>query len=408
MFFKEIRLAGFEHFPHDFSLVFTESNEILEWQDARKYRFLKIALGILFGLTEDELTELQVTREKARVITGYMTITLNGKTFSIERDFITNIVGCLLEDSKEVRPVFQGKDHPYLQRGRPFLDLIQPLFGITDKYLLRDLCLTWDTGQKNIADLFRYLGLLLTGQITQKNITNLISETREIISTANSLSDEDSKNITSIIHLNRESVKKSDLLESKRLELKENLNSLYEGRTRLLEYKQHWDDYVSKNQMKNNFTEKIIQHQTEIEISIQKSASWRLISPFALFLLVLVFFHNTLALVAGSFFISMVTAVILYHLQRSRANHLIQNYQAELDGLNAAIRLSKESLQNRMQNFSGNFKPDDLLQNLDKTIERYNDFIQAIIQSRQNLISSIGNEEINPAISSPAQIVSKE
>ncbi len=399
MFFKEIRLAGFEHFPQDFSLKFNEPGEILEWQDARKYRFLKIALGILFGLTEDELTELQVSKEKARVVTGYVTIVLNGKIFSIERDFITNIVGCLLEDADDVRPVFQGKDHPFLQRGRPFLDLIQPIFGISDKYLLRDLCLSWDTGQKSSADLFKYLGLLLTGQLIQKNINSLLSQTREIITIANRLSDEDSKNITGIIHLNRESIKKSELLEAKRLEIKENLSALYEGRTRLLEYKQHWDEYVSKNQMKNHFTEKIIQYQAEIEISIQKSKSWRLISPYAFFFLVTIFFYKTPALVAGSFFISTVIALILYHLQRRRANHMIQSYQDKLSSLEMDIRLSKESLQNRMQNFSGNFKPDDLLQHLDNIIERHNDFIQSIILSRQDLISTVGNEEFNrPAV----------
>jgi len=172
-----LNLSGFKNFDLETQLNLKDkrNNPIFESESEDKYFIFETILGILFGFNLEEKTKFRKAKTESNVFTGMLTIELSDRTMMIERDFETDFVACILATPKKIKPFFQDKD--YVQTGikRPYLEMLESLFPITNKNLILEICYNASENEpRTLSDLLDTLYLLLSPQM-------IISEIRGII-----------------------------------------------------------------------------------------------------------------------------------------------------------------------------------------------------------------------------------
>ena len=104
---------------------------------SKKYFLLDALLGVIFGFTSQQKQQFRGNPDLIKTFTGFLTLKSGDRTLMIERDFETDFVACLLSDTKNTRPIFQGKDFVDNGYSRPYLQMLKSIFPmISDQEMM--------------------------------------------------------------------------------------------------------------------------------------------------------------------------------------------------------------------------------------------------------------------------------
>lgn len=178
---SSLNISGFKYFDINTQINFKDKhNNLLSNADSeQKYYLFEAILGVLFGLTSEEKINFRDLDGSIQTFTGMLTIEFSDKTMLIERDFETDFVACLLSSHKEVKPFYQGKDFILNGSPRPYLEMLNDFFSITEKDVILEICYDADANDpKNLFELLSTLYMLISPQLKIANSAVLIQPER--------------------------------------------------------------------------------------------------------------------------------------------------------------------------------------------------------------------------------------
>jgi len=184
MEFVSLEISGFRRYETLTSFNFKNINNdyIFDSDSRSKIFLLEAILGIIFGYDQEEKQVFRGDESINKTFTGLVTLELDERIMMIERDFETNFVACLLSDMKTTRPIFQGKDFVGNGYSRPYLQMLKSIFPITDKQLIKEICLDEAISEeKSFADLLSVLYILFTPKFKFSSTKFLINDSRRLI-----------------------------------------------------------------------------------------------------------------------------------------------------------------------------------------------------------------------------------